>query len=77
MACPVSWPKLIENIWLKIKRTLETRAEFINTKQQLMAEIQTAWENIPTAYTEELYGRLIEVLKINGNLTKYWGKIGI
>ena len=41
---------IIENIWLKIKRTLETRAEFINTKQQLMAEIRTAGK-----YTYRLY----------------------
>lgn len=53
MAYPISWPKIIENIWLKIKRTLETPAEFINTKQQLVEEIQTALENIPTAYIED------------------------
>lgn len=41
---------ITENIWLKIKRTLETRVEYINRKRQLMAEILTAWENIPTAY---------------------------
>lgn len=46
-------------------------------KQQLIAEIRTAWENIFSAYIEVLYatfpGRLIEVLvlKIKGNLTKY------
>lgn len=46
-----------------------------------MAKIRIAWENIPTAYIEDLYstipGRLIEVLKMKINLTKYWGKIGI
>jgi predicted proteasome-type protease len=39
----------IENIWLRIKRTLETRAE-----DQLMAEIRTAWENVPTSCIEDL-----------------------
>lgn len=44
---------------LKIKRTLETCAEFINTKHQLMAEIQNASQNIPAAYIEDLYGTIL------------------
>lgn len=53
----------------------------MNKKQQLMAKIRTAWEKIPTAFIEDLCatipGRLIEILKMKSNLTKYEGKIGI
>lgn len=60
---------------------METRAEFINRKQQLMTESWTACQNIPTGYIEDLCatipGRLIDVLKMKCNLAKYWSKIGI
>lgn len=75
------WPaqspdlNIIENIWLHLKRVLETRVNVINSQQDLMAEIRTVWENIPLNYIRNLYnlipGRLKEVIRMKGNLTKY------
>ena len=75
------WPaqspdlNIIENIWLHLKRTLDNRVHFINSQQDLMAEIRTVWENIQINYIQDLYssipGRLKEVIRMKGNLTKY------
>lgn len=53
VAGTIPWLDIIENIWLRIKRELETT--FIHTKQDLMAEIRTIWENTPLDCVHEFY----------------------
>lgn len=52
---------------------LQTRVNFINTREELMAEIRVIWENVPQNEIEELYNsipiRITEVIKMKGDLT--------
>ena len=76
-----TWPaqspdlNIIENLWLKIKRSLQRRATFIHTRQDLLAEIRRIWESVTVEYIRELYStiptRILEVIRMKGNLTKY------
>ena len=75
------WPaqspdmNIIENIWLRIKRDIENQTSNVTTPQQLFDVIRGAWQNIPVDYVKGLYetipGRLCEVLRMKGHLTKY------
>lgn len=76
-----TWPaqspdmNIIENIWLIIKRELETVSHLITTRDQLFSEIRRIWEEISVCLIHDLYdtipSRLKEVLRMKGNLTKY------
>ena len=74
---PTQYPDLniIENIWLKIKRSLLRRATFIHTCDDLLTEVRLIWENISVEYVRGLYdtipSRVKEVIRMKGNLTKY------
>ena len=75
------WPaqspdlNIIENIWFRLTREIQPHAIRINTRDQLIAAIRHAWENIPIEYVKELFGtissRLREVIRMKGHLTKY------
>ena len=75
------WPaqspdlNIIENIWLRVKRDIEKTTLHIQTPEQLFDVINTAWQNISVDYVERLYetipGRIHEVLRMKGHLTKY------
>lgn len=76
-----SWPaqspdiNIIENIWLKLKRHLQSTRNTIESKDQLIAEVTRFWQNQSVEYVRQLYDtiptRLLEVIKMKGNLTKY------
>jgi len=63
---------IVENIWLKIKRDLESIKHSITTHDQLIIKITCAWQNISANYIHKLYssipGRLQEVIHIKGHL---------
>ena len=57
----LEWPaqspdlNIIENIWLHIKRELQTSKANIVNKNDLFAEIQRVWERIELEHIRELY----------------------
>ena len=77
----LEWPaqspdlNIIENIWLHIKRELQTSKANIVNKNDLFAEIQRVWERIELEHIRELYisipDRLKNVIDMKGHLTKY------
>lgn len=77
----LSWPaqspdlNIIENLWLLIKRKLQTRVGRIGSKEDLFREIQDIWTSITTDYVRSLYRsiprRLLSVIRLKGHLTKY------
>lgn len=77
----MSWPaqspdiNIIENVWLYVKRKLQTRVNLIKSKDDLFREIETIWMNITPAYVQSLYmsipRRILNVIKLKGHLTKY------
>ena len=77
----MEWPakspdlKVIENIWLYMKRELQKSAVDITTKNDLLREIQSVWRNIELDYMRNLYqtipDRLNDVIEMKGHLTKY------
>ena len=77
----LEWPaqspdlNIIENIWLHIKRKLQTSQANIVNKNDLFAEIQRVWERIELEPIRELYisipDRLKNVIDMKGHLTKY------
>lgn len=66
-----SWParspdiNIIENIWLKLKRHLQSTRDTID---QLIAEVTRFWQNLSVEYVRQLYAtiptRLLEVIKM-------------
>ena len=58
-----------------MKRELQKSAVDIATKNDLLREIQSVWQNIELDYIRNLYqsmpDRLDNVIKIKGHLTKY------
>ena len=77
----MSWPaqspdiNIIENVWLYIKRKLQTRVTNIKSRDDLFREIQNIWVNITYDYIQSLYKsiprRIMNVIKLKGHLTKY------
>lgn len=76
-----SWPaqspdiNIIENIWLRLKRHLQSIKNSINSQEQLITEVTQYWKNIPVNYIRQLYdtipSRMKEVIRMKGQLTKY------
>ena len=58
-----------------MKRELQKSVVDIATKNDLVQEIKSAWRNIELDYIRNLYqsipGRLDNVIKMKGHLTKY------
>ena len=77
----MSWPaqspdmNIIENVWLYVKRKLQTRVGTIKSKDDLFAEIQRIWMDITPAYIQSLYKslpkRILNVIRLKGYMTKY------
>ena len=77
----MEWPakspdlKVIENIWLYMKRELQKSVVNIATKNDLPRAIQSVWQNIKFDYIKNLYqsipDHLDNVIKMKGHLTKY------
>ena len=77
----MEWPaqspdlNIIENIWLYMKRELQKSVVNIATKNDLLREIQSVWQNIELDYIRNLYqsipDRLNNVIEMKGHLTKY------
>lgn len=77
----LSWPaqspdlNIIENVWLFIKRKLQSRSGAIKSKENLIEEIRQIWTQNTPAYIKSLYGsipnRIQHVIRLKGHLTKY------
>jgi hypothetical protein len=77
----LTWPaqspdlNTIENLWLLIKRKLQTRKNYINSSADLFHEIQQIWMDITPQYVQNLYSsiprRIMQVIRLKGHLTKY------
>lgn len=69
----LSWPaqpldlNIIENLWLLIKRKLQSRKQNINSSADLFQEIQNIWFDITPQYVQSLYNsiprRIMQVMK--------------
>ena len=57
----ISWPaqspdlNIIENMWLKLKRRLQSRAENIRTATELSHAITQEWQSLTADYIQSLY----------------------
>lgn len=77
----IVWPaqspdiNIIENLWLRIKRTLQNRQQNITTPEELFAVVSDIWTSFDQNYVRTLYDsiprRLLAVIKSKGHLTKY------
>jgi transposase len=77
----LSWPaqspdlNIIENVWLYIKRKLQTRTGWIHSRADLIEEIRRIWTTITPAYIQSLYRciprRIQHAIRLKGHLTKY------
>lgn len=77
----ITWPaqspdiNIIENIWLKIKRSLQSMARDITTQDELFNVKLDIWQNIAPEYVKNLYlsipRRIQAVVRSKGHLTKY------
>ena len=77
----MSWPpqspdiNIIENIWLHIKKKLNSKITRINSNEDLFSEIKRIWQDITTTFIKKLYKslpkRILNVIRLKGILTKY------
>lgn len=77
----MTWPaqspdlNIIENVWLRIKRSLQRTAQNINNPQELFAAIEAIWVELTVDYIRNLYNsiprRILAVIRSKGFLTKY------
>lgn len=77
----IVWPaqspdiNIIENMWLRIKRTLQNRQQNIMTPEELFAVVSDIWTSFDQNYVRTLYDsiprRLLVVIKSKGHLNKY------
>lgn len=80
----ITWPaqspdiNIIENIWLKIKRSLQSMTRDITTQDELFYVLLDIWQNIAPEYVKNLYlsipSRIQAVVRSKGHLTKNWEK---
>ena len=60
----LSWPaqspdlNIIENVWLYIKRKLQSRSGAVKSKTDLIEEIRRIWSEITPAYIQSVYGSI-------------------
>jgi hypothetical protein len=77
MVWPAQSPDInvIENCWLRIKRTLQYRAGGITNSGQLFDAILNIWQNFNVEYVQNLYQsiprRVLACIRSKGHLTKY------
>jgi hypothetical protein len=77
----MTWPaqspdvNIIENVWLRIKRSLQNATGNINTPQELFTAIHDIWMNFTVDYIQNLYTsiprRILAVIRSKGYITKY------
>ena len=77
----MAWPaqsldiNVIENCWLRIKRTLQYRAGGITNSGQLFDTILDIWQNFTVEYVQNLYQsisrRVLACKRSKGHITKY------
>lgn len=77
----MSWPaqspdlNIIENVWLYIKRKLQSRIYMINSADELFQQTFQIWQDINLNYVRNLYEsvprRIKQVIRLKGHLTKY------
>ena len=77
----MTWPaqsphlNINENVWLRIKRSVQNVAGSINTPQELFTAIRDIWMNFSVDYIQNLYTsiprRILAVMRSKGYLTKY------
>jgi hypothetical protein len=77
MVWPAQSPDInvIENCWLRIKRTLQYRAGGITNSGQLFDTILDIWQNFTVEYVQNLYQsiprRVLACIRSKGHITKY------
>ena len=77
----MSWPaqspdlNIIENVWLYIKRKLQSQLHNINSADELFQHTLRIWQDINLHYVRNLYNsvprRIQQVIRLKGHLTKY------
>ena len=58
LACSVPRSKYKKNVWLYIKRKLQSRSGAVKSKADLIEEIRRIWTGITPAYIQSLYGSI-------------------
>ena len=73
--------KIIQSIWIFIKRKLQSRINNINSADELFQHTLQIWQDINFNYVRNLYNSIPRniqpVIRLNGHSTKYWGKLFI
>ena len=77
----ITWPaqspdlNIIENVWHRMKRSLEIRAIHIGTTDEHFTAVQDIWTNLSLEYVRNLYSslpnRIMSCIRNKGHLTKY------
>jgi len=75
------WPSqspdinIIENVWRKLKSTLNRRAQDIHSKAELIDAVKAIWSELSPTYIQSLYHsiptRIRQVYRANGCITRY------
>lgn len=76
----ISWPaqssdlNIIENMWLKLKKRLQCRAENIRTAAEISQAITQEWQVLAVEYIHSIYRslprRIRKVIRVIGEMTK-------